>query len=170
MNRLVKAAILMLGLVAVLTLVSCGGPTQTAKSGAADAGSSEKDKNADLAIGEVAEYDGWTVTVLKTEWVAPEFDPTGEMHQINVSYENNTDSAIPTDESDWELEDATGRPSLETTSKPQGLWAQQAVPREIAPGEKGVYSIFFVTPERDVAKVVYSPPKSLGDVREATWE
>ena len=169
MNRLVRVVTLALGMAVALSLVGCG-PTQTTKDVDTDTGAAKNNANADRAFGEAAEYDGWTVTVVRTEWVAPEFDPTGKMHQINVAYENGTGAAIPTNQSEWGLEDTNGVRSRETTSRPQGLWAREAVPREIAPGAKGVYSIFFVMPQRDVARIVYKPPKSLGDVQETTWK
>ncbi len=137
----------MIALALALLLSSCG---------------AEANKSTDLAIGEPAVYGGWRVTLVEVA----QFGMWDRQTAISVKYENNTGGAIRADQSDWELEDANGGRSRETTA---GTLEEALPSGEVAAGATVEGRVFFDTATRNLSKVVYKPPKDLGDVNEATW-
>lgn len=147
MNRPIKALVLVFGLALVLSLVGC---------------ESQTNKNADLAVGEAAEYDGFAVTVVEVA----QFGWVDEQTAITVRYENNTDEVMRAEQSDWKLEDANGVRSQETTT---GLTEEALPGGEVAPGATVEGRVFFEMPTRNVTKVVYEPAWAMDEVEESTW-
>ena len=150
MNRPIKIKTLALvfGLALVLSLVGC---------------ESQTNKNADLAVGEAADYDGWSVTVVEVA----QFGWVDEQTAITVRYENNTDDLVMrVDQSDWKLEDKNGVRSQETTT---GVTEEALPSGEVAPGATVEGRVFFDTPTKNLSRVVYEPGWDPDEVEEATW-
>ncbi len=123
---------------------------------------SEANKSTDLAIGEPAVYGGLRVTVVEVA----QFGVVDRQTANTVKYENNTGGAVRADQSDWELEDTRGGRSQDMTV---GLGEEALPSGEVAAGATVEGRVFFDMATKNLSRVVYKPPKDLGDVNEATW-